>query len=51
MYRDEIEGSVFAVNVRYKLRHGALEFGRISHRGRCDLDHDHVPNPLWVVLE
>lgn len=51
VHRNEVERPVFAVDMRDKLGHLALELGRVGERGRRHLDEDDVPDPLRVVLQ
>lgn len=51
MNRYEIQTPVLAINMRDELADLPLEFWRVRQRRRSHLDHDHIPDPLWVVLQ
>jgi hypothetical protein len=51
MNGDEIQTPILPIDMRNKLADLPLQLGRIRQRRRRHLDHDHIPDPLWVVLQ
>lgn len=48
---NEIEASVFAIDVGDELADHTLQLGRVGKGRAGDLDHDDIANPLGVVLQ
>lgn len=48
---NKVQTSILAVDMGYELVDLPLELRGISQRRGCHLDHDHIPDPLWVVLQ
>jgi hypothetical protein len=51
MDRNEVEGSIFTVDVSNKLRHLSLKLRGVRQCGRCHLDHDNVADPLRIIAQ
>lgn len=51
MDRDEVQTSIFTIDVRNEFADLPLKLGRVRQGGRGDLDHDNIANPLREILE